>query len=341
MRECVGRPSRRGTQLANQLRTSSTTTLATLLFRLGLIAMASATYHDICYAVFREKSLPHPAAPELLQCVSTAGAHPEGLLKLDEVTLPAEQTAWLRSKLLEIGFVDGSEAAALRAEPALIDRLVKEQNAARRLVHKEAEAQREQLLDALLRGEAPPPTQDRPTSSPARRAPSASSQGRPESGFGGARAALDAFCAGDAARELARGPLLLGAAALLRAQSEQPTERQAWACDRAVLLNGGDAFVVDAVRLLQTLAMQPSTQAADVEVADGQIRWAVQPNAWSLGELRALAALAERRGKKIAMGTRASGQVVADSGGFKPYEFGSWQQWLHAWLATSLARLAG
>lgn len=303
--------------------------------------MASATYHDVCYAVFRQKGLPHPAAPELLQCVSTAGAHPEGLLKLDEVTLPAEQTAWLRSQLLEIGFVDGADAAALRAEPALIDRLVKEQNAARRLVHAEAEAEREQLLDKLLRGEAMPPTQDRPSSSPARRAPSASAQGRPESGFGGARAALDTFCAGGLARELARGPLLLGAAALLRAQSEQPAVSQAWTCDRAVLLNGGDAFVVDAVRLLQAFALQPSAQAADVEAADGLIRWAVQPNAWSIGELRALAALAERRGKKIAMGTRAGGQVAADGGGFKPYEFGSWQQWLQAWLATSLARLAG
>ena len=40
------------------------------------------------------------------------------------------------------------------------------------------------------------------------------------------------------------------------------------------------------------------------------MRWAVQPNAWSLGELRALAALAERRGKKIAMGTKAAAAVV-------------------------------
>ena len=58
------------------------------------------------------------------------------------------------------------------------------------------------------------------------------------------------------AREVARGPVLLGVAALLRAQGAHPSELQAWACERAVLLNGGDAMLKEAVALLRTLALQ-------------------------------------------------------------------------------------
>ena len=123
-------------------------------------------YHDICYAVFRDKELPHPAAPQLLQCVARAGSHPNGVLDLED------DGAWLRSQLLEIGFAD--DGAVLRADATLIERLQKEQNAARLLVHKEAAAAREALLDGLLRGDDPSPAASsaRPPSSPARRAPS-------------------------------------------------------------------------------------------------------------------------------------------------------------------------
>ena len=88
---------------------------------------------------------------------------------------------------------------------------------------------REGMLDELLR-DASSSEQPRPSK-------------RARTDIGGARDALDAFCTGEAAREVARGPVLLGVAALLRAQGAHPSELQAWACERAVLLNGGQLGV--------------------------------------------------------------------------------------------------
>ena len=34
----------------------------------------STTYRDVCYAVFRDQELPHPAAPKLLQAVAQVQA---------------------------------------------------------------------------------------------------------------------------------------------------------------------------------------------------------------------------------------------------------------------------
>ena len=137
--------------------------------------------------------------------------------------------------------------------------------------------------------------------------------------------------------------MLLGVAALLRAQSASPAVLQAWACERAVLLNGGDGFVRDAVGLLRTLSLQLAARGADVEAADGLLRWVVRSGAWSVAELRALAVLAERRGRRVSLGAAASGGRVepAAAGEFAPHEFPSWQAWLHSLLVSSLARLAG
>ena len=294
----------------------------------------STSYRDVCYAVFRDQELPHPAAPALLQAVVRAGSS-SGVIELD-AALSGDEAAWLQSKLREIGFEEDdacgpATAVAYRADPERVELLIKEQNSARKLVHKEAAATRERLLDALLRDASssePPSSEQRPSK-------------RARIDLGGARDALDAFCTGDAAREIARGPVLLGVAALLRAQGAHPSELQAWACDRAVLLNGGDGMLKEAVALLQTLALQPSAKA-DVEAADGLLRWVVHSNAWSVGELRALAVLAERRGRRVAAGLAASGRVEADSGRpFSPHEHASWQAWLHSLIISSLARLAG
>ena len=294
---------------------------------------AGQSYGDVCYAVFRDQELPHPAAPALLQAVARAGSSSGGVVELD-ATLPAEEAAWLQSKLRELGFEDDScgpaTAVALRADAARVELLIKEQNSARVLVHKEAAATRERLLDELLRDAS----SDEP--------PRPSKRARLDLGsWVRARDALDAFCTGDAAREIARGPVLLGVAALLRAQGAHPAELQAWACDRAVLLNGGDGFVKETVALLQTLALQPSTRA-DVEAADGLLRWVVHSDAWSVGEMRALAVLAERRGRRVGAGVAAPGRVEADSGRtFSPHEHASWQAWLHSLIISSLARLGG
>ena len=242
--------------------------------------------------------------------------------------MPTEEVAWLQSKLREIGFEEEGRcgpatAVAYRPDSERVELLIKEQNSVRKLVHKEAAATRERLLDELLR-DASSSEQPRPSK-------------RARVDLGGARDALDAFCTGDAAREIARGPVLLGVAALLRAQGAHPSELQAWACDRAVLLNGGDGMLKEAVALLQTLALQPSAKA-DVEAADGLLRWVVHSNAWSVGELRALAVLAERRGRRVAAGVAASGRVEADSGRpFSPHEHASWQAWLHSLVVSTLA----
>jgi hypothetical protein len=284
----------------------------------------STTYRDVCYAVFRDQELPHPAAPKLLQAVARAGYSSSGVAELD-ADLSSEDGAWLQSKLREIGFEE--EEGSLRADPELVQLLVKEQNSARKQVHKEAAAMREGMLDELLR--------DASSSEPPR--PSK----RARTDIGGAREALEAFCTGEAAREVARGPVLLGVAALLRAQGAHPSELQAWACERAVLLNGGDGMLTEAVALLRTLALQPSVKA-DVEAADGLLRWVVHSGAWSVGELRTLAVLAERRGRRLAAGVAASGRVEADSGRpFSPHQHATWQAWLHSLIISSLARLAG
>jgi len=286
----------------------------------------STTYRDVCYAVFRDQELPHPAAPKLLQAVAQAGYSSSGVVELD-ADLSNEDGAWLQSKLREIGFEEEGGGGSLRADPELVQLLVKEQNSARKQVHKEAAAMREGMLEELLR-DASSSEQPRPSK-------------RARTDIGGARDALDAFCTGEAAREVARGPVLLGVAALLRAQGAHPSELQAWACERAVLLNGGDGMLKEAVALLRTLALQPSAKA-DVEAADGLLRWVVHSDAWSVGELRTLAVLAERRGRRLAAGVAASGRVEADSGRpFSPHQHATWQAWLHSLIISSLARLAG
>ena len=124
-----------------------------------LLPLIMSSYRDICYSVFSNKDLPHPAAPALLQCVARAGSS-AGLVEVD-ASLSEEDAAWLQSKLREIGFEDDESQSALRADPELIDRLIKDQNSARVLVHKEAQTRREALLDELLRdasSERPPPS---------------------------------------------------------------------------------------------------------------------------------------------------------------------------------------
>ena len=81
----------------------------------------STTYRDVCYAVFRDQELPHPAAPKLLQAVARAGYSSSGVAELD-ADLSSEDGAWLQSKLREIGFEE--EEGSLRADPELVQLLV-------------------------------------------------------------------------------------------------------------------------------------------------------------------------------------------------------------------------
>ena len=70
--------------------------------------------------------------------------------------------------------------------------------------------------------------------------------------------------------------------------------------------------------------------------------WVVHSDAWSVGELRTLAVLAERRGRRLAAGVAAPGRVEADSGRpFSSHQHATWQAWLHSLIVSSLARLTG
>ena len=87
-------------------------------------ASQSTTYRDVCYAVFRDQELPHPAAPKLLQAVAQAGYSSSGAVELD-ADLSNEDGAWLQSKLREIGFEEEGGGGSLRADPELVQLLVK------------------------------------------------------------------------------------------------------------------------------------------------------------------------------------------------------------------------
>ena len=276
---------------------------------LTLVAAMASNFESVCYDVFRGNP-PHPSAPNLLQCVSGAAAA--------DGAVPLPESEWVAASLAALGFVQ-ADGGTMRAEPELVQRLVREQNAARARVHADAAAAREAILDRSL---------------------ASSADDTVEPDLGAARAAVRKFV-----RTFdgpASGPLLCGAAALLRAQSG--AERlQVWTCDRAALLNGGDAFCEHGVALLRALRVRPSAALATVEEgrATDQVSWNLQPAAWTSGELRALAALLERSARRLDFGGRATG-AVAEAPAPERFEgriIASWPLWLHSLVGSLLCRL--
>ena len=208
-------------------------------------------YEAICYDTFRG-SPPHGDASSLLQLVGKASS--DGTVPRDDAMRSSE---WLLATLLELGFVD--EGSALRAPDGLCETLIREQNSARTRVHQEAAVKREALLSSLI-------------------AQAATADANEASDVSAGREALRALMA-DWGSAVATGPLLMGAAALLRAQASSADRCQVWSCSRATVLNGGDEFCEPAIRTLRGLALCPAEAAVPEALEQGgaseEMAWAV------------------------------------------------------------------
>lgn len=270
----------------------------------------------------------HAAAPALLEVISMMEGGDDNLLELDALpgahapALTKEDREWLGRTLIACGF-DMLPDGKLKASHETLDRLRKEQNAARRRAHAVAEESRKALLTAQLkelqRTEASPRT------------------------LAQARAALRTFLLAFDGQP-AVGPVLLGCSALLRAQGTSGGGGQCWVVDRAALLNGGDAFVRQATPLFVALGVVPSgvsAEATEMGLAQAdEIALEVAPGAWTASELAALAVVVERRCARMAFGARASGRIEGTARAFSPRECSSWWESLGTFLSAWLVRMA-
>jgi hypothetical protein len=272
----------------------------------------------------------HPAAPALLEIISMMQGgddNEEQSVRLDSLpgahapSLSDEGKLWVGDALLSCGFTKRADGV-LTASPELLDSLRKEQNEARKRAHAVAAEQRETLLSEKLQGlrKATPPQYN----------------------LGQARAALKHFLSTFDGQP-AVGPLLLGVASLLRAQAASGTEGRRWLVERATVLNGGDAFVRDAVPLMGHMGVIPGG-AVDPELGQSagadELGFEVAPGAWTAMEMGALAALLERRCARQTFGGRASGRVEESARAYEARLLASWPDWLGSVLAAWMCRLA-
>ena len=145
------------------------------------------------------------------------------------------------------------------------------------------------------------------------------------------------------------GPLLLGLAALLKAQAGAADgSGRCWVLERAAVLNGGDAFVKQVVPLFGQCGVRPVGGAggADAEAGLGpsadEMALQVRDGVWSLPEMQALASFVERKCKGSSGGFagRASGRVDAGSFAYTARENASLAEWLATLLSAWLTRFA-
>jgi hypothetical protein len=287
------------------------------------------------FSVFSSEPSSHVAAPVLLDCLAHA-ADDAGLF-LDKApdsaaALSDEQREWVRRTLVACGFELKADGV-LHASADVLDRLRKEQNAARKRAHADAAATRERLLsDALRRLDASVEAAPQPLT------------------LGAARFALSKFLVAFHGQP-AVGPLLLGLAALLRAQATAlDGTARCWILERAAILNGGDAFVDPSAALLGACGVKSASAAAVAEEAEAgraptedELVLRVADGSWTHSELAALASYLERKSSRAAassgFGGRASGRVVV-GGAYEPRTLASLGEWLGALLSTWLTRLA-
>jgi len=216
-------------------------------------------------------------------------------------------------------------------------------NSARRQKHKEAEERRSFLLDAELHD------CQRRVDGAIRRERLIRSYEKAFDGFDGRRPELDISHVRSELQTLgaaisdqpAAGPVLLGVAALLYAQStSEAGQRLCWVVERAAFLNGGDDFVRGFVPFLSSMMLRPTI---DVEGGGGDtITITVEDGVWTAGELRALAALLTRLAARQPIGRHPTGRVEPSRGSalvWKPRPTQSWHEWIVAFLGAWRARL--
>ncbi len=223
--------------------------------------------------------------------------------------------------------------------PRAIEAAIAAQNTARRQHHLEADLRRNRLLDELLRraARAPPaplPPLPLPASLTAARA---------------AIAQLDA----DLGIHAGIGPVLLGAAALLSAQSRAGADRCGWALERSALLNCGDEamrrlvrLLVDAIGLAGTRPSVDVEGGADDRSSGGTLVWVVESGRWTSMESLALAALLRRLAAKQPIGRQPAGRLLtgpsklaADT--YRARPLSSWRSRLLSDLIAWRVRLLG
>ncbi|KAL1526358.1 hypothetical protein AB1Y20_015072 [Prymnesium parvum] len=269
----------------------------------------ASTYSRICYEVFSGHP-PHEDASTLLQLVALAASRQ--IVRHEEI----RSSAWLASVLQEVGFVEDEEG--LRAPEGLCERLTTEQNQARARVHAEAAEQREELLASLL-GQA------------------AREGAREKVDIGSGRDALRAF-ASEWCNAVSVGPLLLGIAALLRAQASHSQTRQVWVASRASVLNGGDSFCKPAVDAMRAVGFIPVEDALADCIEEGrrpeEMAWTVRSGIWTAHEMRALAGLAERLARKAPLAGRATGVVKPTTGDCASRSLKTWHEWLSSLIGS-------
>lgn len=245
-------------------------------------------------------------------------------LRLDEVpsvaALTSDQKSWLVSALIECGF-EMVGNSRVRASVDTLDALRREQNEARKQVHADAALKREALLDSAVRSLA------------------STDAALPKPAIAAARSALGDFLAAFDGQP-AVGPVLLGAAALLKEQAASGGSGRCWRVERAALLNGGDAFVSRVVPLLGSLGLRCAV--ADLEAGDAvtaeEISLEVAPGAWAAGEMEALASLLQRRCRRMPIAARANGRVDLSARAYEARPIASWHDWLGTLFTSFLCR---
>ena len=296
-------------------------------------------FEEHAFTIFSSSLSSHVAAPALLECLAQVGSAEDGALFLEKFpaveALPEEQREWVRRTLLACGFELRSDGA-LRASEEVLEKLRKEQNAARKRAHAEAAAARERILSNALR------QLEQSCAANDKQQPLTLAQ---------ARRALSKFLAAFDGQP-AVGPLLLGLAALLRAQAASPSgEGRRWLVDRAAILNGGDQFVKRAVPLLGQCGVRQGSGGAsgDAEEAgqgasSDELTLQLADGTWTFGEMSALAAHVERKCARAAAGAgfggRASGRVDAGASAYEPRALSSLGEWLGSVLSAWLTRWA-
>lgn len=180
---------------------------------------------------------------------------------------------------------DGAQVADGHATPAYTvadrEKLRKHREllrAARRQYHDEGEARRLQLLEDYIAART------------ASVGPAAQGDGASGQLLGGdmmaAAAAVSLF---SETFFIGAAPLVLGLRAALVHQARSPTVRTIWFLDKAVLINGDDAFVMSATALLGALGFAP---VADRAGGPHDCCWALRHAHWSRSDLRRLASKA-------------------------------------------------
>jgi hypothetical protein len=147
----------------------------------------------------------------------------------------------------------------------------------------------------------------------------------------------------------ALGPVLLGIASLLVAQSHS-AQCQFWIVERAALLNCGDDLMRRIVRLvvdelgcvpLRSHAHLESGMKADDTTSRGLVAFCVDDDQWLNSELLTLAALLKQLASRQPIGRLPVGHVHTKERPWKPRTVGSWRAWFLATLTAWRERWAG